>query len=216
MRRHGLTTISILAALAALMVAAGCSSLSMEKIAPAVTMDVALEDQKALNEEFVDRKAWTRMPLEDLTERAEDGEPKKRIVPRDTKVEIVGLNFTYNGAVIVLDKKNRKISHGLEIERPLTVAKYQERLNTIFWFDDPMMRQVSHIRLWGKKTARAVAAHEVFIGMPAEAALESWGVPTKVNKTEIGGGTEEQWVYKEARRSRYIYIKDGKVTKYEA
>ena len=57
--------------------------------------------------------------------------------------------------------------------------------------------------------------HEVFIGMPVDAALESWGIPTTVNVNEIGGKNEEQWVYKQPLKSRYVYVVGGKVTKWE-
>jgi hypothetical protein len=193
----------------------GCSQVKKINVKNLVIKDVALEDQQMLLEKYVGEKAWTRVVLEDLTERETPGEPKKRIAPRDTKIEIVDLNFAYNGAVTVIDPRRRRIVHGLEIERPLTVEKFEAKMDDILWFQSPMLRHVAYIRKWGKKTARAVRNHEVFVGMPREAALESWGIPTKINKNEIGGKNEEQWVFKEPRKSRYIYIIGGKVTKWE-
>ncbi|MCZ6766783.1 MAG: hypothetical protein O7D32_07605 [bacterium] len=190
---------------------------------PAIGKDLDLGEQARLKDLYVGRHAWTRGTIDDLTEREVPGEPKKKIVPRDTKVEIFDLTFSYTGAVTVIDKgtyggnipKRRKITHGLHIERPMTVDKVETKLAQIFWFKDPTLRQIDYIRDWGKKTARAVVNHEVFIGMPAEAALESWGIPTSIRTFDIGGNREEQWAYKETQRTKYLYIVQGKVAKQE-
>jgi hypothetical protein len=184
-------------------VAVACST--VKKV---VVKDIAIEDQKALKEEYVGRSAWTRGVLEDLGEGGS--------VPRDTKVEIFDIEMVYNGAVTVeTEKKRERITHGLEIERPLSPEKIHERMDELFWFKDPVLRHVDYIRKWGSKTARAVVNHEVFIGMTAEAALESWGVPAEKNVNEIGGKVNEQWVYPSGNKNRYIYIIDGKVSKWE-
>ena len=210
MRKLVITIVVVTAALV------GCSQI--KKVTDVVSQDIALEDQEMLLEKYASSYAWTRGMLEDLSEREQPGQAKKQIVPRDSKVEIVGLNFAYNGAVTVDDirsRRKRRIVHGLDIESPLTVEKIEARLDEIFWFDDPTTRHVAYIRSWGKKTARAVVNHEVFIGMHREAALESWGMPTKVNTNEIGGNKEEQWVYKQPTRSKYVYIINDIVSKWE-
>jgi hypothetical protein len=193
----------------------GCSKIKTSKVTGAISKDVALEKQQMMREKYVGRDAWTRMTLEDLTERETPGEPKKKVIPRDTRVEIVDLNFAYNGAVTVHDPKKRKIVVALNVERPLTVEKIEASLDDMMWFESPLLRHVEYIQRWGTKTARAVVNHEVFIGMPEDAALESWGIPTAVNVNEIGGRNEEQWVYKQPLKSRYIYVVGGKVTKWE-
>lgn len=205
----------LIAVMALSVVFTGCGKIKTSRIKRAITKDIALEDQLMMLDKYVGTVAWTRVTLEDLTERETPGEPKKKIVPRDTKVTIVDLNFAYSGAVTVDDPKRRKIVTGLEIEGPLSVEKMEARLADIMWFKSPMLRHVDYIRMWGKRTARAVVNHEVFIGMPREAALESWGIPHKINTNEIGGKNEEQWVYKEPLKSRYIYVIDGKVSKWE-
>lgn len=190
---------------------------------PVIGKDLDLGEQAGLKDRYVGKPAWTRGTLDDLTEREVPGEPKKKIVPRDTKVEIFDLTFSYTGAVTVIDKgtyggnipKRRKITHGLHIERPMTVDKVETKLAQLFWFKDPTLRQIDYIRDWGKKTARAVVDHEVFIGMPADAAIESWGIPTDIRTSVIGGRDEEQWAYKEAQRTKYIYIIHGKVSKWD-
>ena len=195
----------------------GCGSLkSVKKVGSVVIKDIPLEEQLALEDKYIGEHAWTRSILEDLTEREEvPGEPKKRIILRDTKVTIVEFFFVYNGAITVDDPKGKRISVALNIERPLTVEKIEERMNEIFWFKDPTLRHVEYIRKWGKKTAQSVINHEVFAGMPADAAQESWGIPDEVRVSEIGSEKEEQWVYKESKRSKYIYVINGKVGRWE-
>jgi hypothetical protein len=192
----------ILLAMIMLQFVFGCSF-----VKKTVEKDVSLEDQKMLLKTYRDKLAWTRIILEDLKQRG--------VVQRDVKVTIVDLDFHWNGSVTVMTQRRKKIVYGLNIERPLTVEKIEGKLDEIFWFDSPMLRQVSYIRKWGSKTARAIRNHEVFIGMTGEAALESWGVPTDLNVNEIGDKKEEQWVYKLGKRNKYIYIIDDKVTKWE-
>jgi hypothetical protein len=188
--------------LAVILVLFGCST-----VKHAVVKDIPIEKQKALLKEYKNRKAWTRIILEDLSQRG--------VVQRDTKVEIIDLDFHMNGSVTVRGPKRKKIVHGLNIERPLSIEKMEAKLAEIFWFKSPMLRQVDYIRMWGKKTGRAIRNHEVFVGMEAEAAKESWGIPTEVISHEIGGQTEQQWIYRVGNRSKYIYIVNGKINKWE-
>lgn len=183
-------------------------AVSCAKVKKQVSKDIALDKQQELLEYYRDRSAWTRTVLEDLGEGGS--------IPRDTKVKIIDLDMHFTGAVTVetVEKRKRYV-HGLEIASPLTPEKIHERMDDLFWFKDPTLRQVDYIRKWGKKAARAIVAHEVFVGMTAEAAEESWGVPAKKNVNEIGDKREEQWVYPVGKRSKYIYIIDGKVSKWE-
>lgn len=193
----------------------GCGKLKTEHVTKVIVKDLPLQDQEKMLDEYVGRSAWTRMPLDDLTERETAGEPKKKIIPIDTRIKIVDLNFAFSGAVMVEDPKRRRIVIGLDVERPLSIEKIEARLADMMWFQSPMLRHVDYIRMWGTKTARAVVNHEVFIGMSKEAVLESWGIPTTVNTNEIGDKKEEQWVYKLPLKSKYVYIIDEKVSKWE-
>jgi hypothetical protein len=183
-------------------------AVSCSKVKRQVSKDIALDEQQELLEYYKDRSAWTRAVLEDLGEGGS--------IPRDTKIRIVDLDMHFSGAVTVETfTKRKRYVHGLEIATPLTPEKFHQSMDDLFWFKDPTLRQVDYIRKWGKKAARAIVAHEVFVGMTAEAAEESWGVPAKKNINEIGDKREEQWVYPVAKRSKYIYIIDGKVSKWE-
>jgi len=195
----------LLLGLSIILALVGCS-----RVKEVVVKDISLADQQALAEKYHERSAWTRGVLEDVGEGGS--------IPRDTKVKIVDIDMHYNGAVTVrtLQKRNR-IRYALEIERPLTPEKIETKLDDLFWYQDPVIRQVEYIRKWGKKVARGIVDHEVFVGMPAEAARESWGVPGTINVNEIGGKLNEQWVYPTGvgKRNRYVYIIDGKVSKWE-
>jgi hypothetical protein len=155
--------------------------------------------------------------LEDLTERADSPtEPKKKVIPRDTKVTIIDLNLVYSGAVTVDDPKGKRVVVALNCERPLTTEIIETRLGRVFWFDDPTIRHVDYIRKWGKKTARSVVNHEVFAGMPAEAAQESWGIPDEITVSgEVASEKEERWSYKEGKRVKKIFILGGVVGRWE-
>ncbi len=46
---------------------------------------------------------------------------------------------------------------------------------------------------------------KVQIGMSKEMCIESWGEPTKINRTITSGSIHEQWVYYKS----YLYFDDG-------
>ena len=173
-----------------------------------VVKDIPLEEQKLITDTYVGRIGWSRGVIEDLGEGGS--------LPRDSKVRITGIGMQYSGTVTVqTPNRKKKIVHGLELDRPLTMESIDAKMDHLFWFQDPTMRQVAYIRQWGKKTARAIMSHDVFVGMSAEAAIESWGFPAKTNTNDIGGKRNEQWVYPSGKKSNYIYIIDGKVSKWE-
>jgi hypothetical protein len=194
----------------------GCSKLGLvKKVKTVVMKDIPIEEQLALLQKYRDRSAWTRGVIEDMTERVESGEPRKRIVPRDTKVTIRDLTLVYSGSVTVDDPKGRRIVAALKCEEPLTPEKVENRLGELFWFDDPIIRHVNYIREWGKDAAQKVMNHEVYAGMPAEAARESWGIPDEIRVSEIRGEQEAQWVYKQGKRNKYIFLVGGVVGRWE-
>ena len=195
----------------------GCGNVKgVDQVKSVVVKEIALEEQLALSEKYKSRSAWTRGALEDLTERVDTPtEPKKRVIPRDTKVTIVDLNLVYSGAVTVDDAKGKRVVSALNCERPLTTEKIETRLDEMFWFEDPTIRHVEYIRKWGKKTARAVVNHEVFAGMPVDAARESWGIPDEVEVNEVASEKEERWSYKEGKRVKRIFILGGVVGRWE-
>jgi len=189
----------------ALVATAACS-----KVKSVVVKDVPLEEQEVIHKEYKDRYVWTRSVIDDMGEGGS--------IPRDEKVKIVDIGLVMNGSVTLetLKKKNR-IVHGLEIERPLNKAKIDARLAELLFFEDPTLRHVGYIRKYGKKTATAIMDHELYAGMQAEAVIESWGPPARKVVSEASGAVTEQWAYPtpNASRSRYVYLKNGKVEKWD-
>jgi hypothetical protein len=174
-----------------------------------VVKDIPLEEQQDILKEYKNRIVWTRVTLQDLGEGGS--------LPLDTKVRIIDVVMTHEGSVTVetLKKKN-KVRQTLGIERPLNREKIDEAMAGLFWFEDPVLRHVAYIRKYGKKTARAIMDHEVFVGMSQEAALESWGTPARVNTREISGQINEQWIYPTgSSKSKYIYVSGGKILRWE-
>lgn len=84
---------------------------------------------------------------------------------------------------------------------------------------DPGSPASSYYRREGARLEReqrieaAIRVGEVFVGMPASAAVQAWGQPTRVNTTHSRRGSSEQWVYRRGRSgTQYIYVEDGVVT----
>jgi len=205
-------------AMACLLAAAmGCSKIKqVTKVTTVVVKDIPIEQQLSLQEKYLNRHAWTRDVIEDLTERVETAnEPRKRTVPRDAKVTVVDINLVYSGSVTIEDPKGKRIVAALNCERPLTVERVESKLGELFWFDDPVIRQVNYIRKWGKKIARSVINHEIVAGMPVEAARESWGVPDEVRASAYGTEGEVQWVYKLGKRNKSIFVVKDVVGRFE-
>jgi hypothetical protein len=187
-----------------LLVLSGC------RIVNTVKKDIPIEQMDALEENFLGRTAWTRALLV-------DHDHSDRIINRDTKVEIVGLDMHWGGAVTVRGPDRKKITHGLNLKRPLTSKKFEAKLTQIFWFKKPTYRYRMDLRTYGKRTAKAIFNHELFRGMKREAALDSWGFPDEMKENELGGVLNEQWIYIDPRlnKKRYVWLVDGVVDKWE-
>lgn len=196
---------ALLAALAVAAAVVGCSS-----VREAVIKDIPLQQQKEIREKYRNRHVWTRVVLQDLGEGGS--------IPRDEKVTIVDVGMVYGGTVTVatLVKKNH-IVEGLDIKPPLTPAKIDSSLHELFWFEDPTLRHVAYIRKYGKKIATAIMDHDMFIGMPAEAARLSWGPPARSVSQDLNGVINEQWIYPTGQpgKNKYVYLSDGKVIKWD-
>jgi hypothetical protein len=110
-------------------------ALSCSKVKRQVSKDIGIDEQQELLEYYTDRSAWSRLVLEDLGEGGS--------IPRDTKVKIIDLDMHFNGAVTVETlKKRKRYVHGLDIPRPLSPEKIHEKMDDLFWFKDPTLRQV--------------------------------------------------------------------------
>jgi hypothetical protein len=190
---------------AVVLAAAACSS-----VKEVVTLDMPLEVQEQVLDEYKERLVWARVQLQDLGEGG--------TVPRDEKVKIVDVGMHKAGSVTVetLKKKNRVVQ-GLNLDKPLTKAKIDSALTEYFWFEDPTLRHVGFIREYGKDAAKAIMNHELFVGMSPEAATASWGKPAKTEKTERNDVVQERWYYVTATPGRFrkIDFENGKVKKWD-
>ncbi|HUV37386.1 MAG TPA: hypothetical protein VMX58_10645 [Patescibacteria group bacterium] len=175
-----------------------------------VTKDIPIEQMDVLGEKYIGRTAWTRALLVDL-------DHSDSIIDRDAKVEIIGIDMHWGGAVTVRGPDRKKITHGLYLKRPLTSEKYEEKLSQIFWFKKPEYRYRMDLRRYGKRTAKAIFNHELFKGMKRDAALDSWGYPDEMKENELGGVLNEQWILLDPRQNkkRYVWLVDGAVDKWE-
>jgi hypothetical protein len=195
---------SIVLALVAFITLYGCA------VKDKIVKDIPIEEMDQLNEEYMGKTAWTRSLLIDMG--------PEGFIDRDVKVKIVGIELHWNGAVTVERPDRRRLSHALELERPLTKAAFEEKMKRLFWFAHPDYRYRMNLRNYGKKTAKAIYNHELFKGMKRRAALESWGFSDEMNSNDVGGRLQEQWIYRDPRqkgKKRYIYITDGLVDSWE-
>ena len=175
-----------------------------------VVKDIPIEDMDKLDQTYVGREAWTRALLIDLG--------PEGVIDRDTKVKLVSLDMHWTGSVTVRGPNKRNITHGLYLERPLTMVSVEEKLNKLFFFTEPEYRYRMNLRTYGKKTAKAIFDRQLFKGMKREAALDSWGYPDEMKSVDLSGSTQEQWIYKDVRqknKKRYIYIVEGQVDTWE-
>lgn len=59
----------------------------------------------------------------------------------------------------------------------------------------------------------AIESRKVMVGMTAEQVRSSWGSPTKISNSVIGGHAHAQWVYRRDKvTTQYVYFEDGKVS----
>ena len=72
-------------------------------------------------------------------------------------------------------------------------------------------RYKSLILKYGKIYAKLVYNQEVRIGMTKKMVIDSWGEPSKINRTVTESVTEEQWIYSDS----YLYFTNGKLTAFQ-
>lgn len=175
-----------------------------------VVKDIPIQDMDKLDQTYLGREAWTRALLVDLG--------PEGVIDRDTQVKLVSLDLHWTGSVTVKGPNKRNITHGLDLERPLTMASVEEKLNKLFFFTNPEYRYRMNLRKYGKKTAKAIFDRQLFKGMKREAALDAWGYPDEMKSVDLSGKLQEQWIYKDVRqknKKRYVYIMDGQVDTWE-
>jgi hypothetical protein len=202
-RRPGMIKRFIVITLAMLFMFSGC------KVVNNLKKDIPIQEMDALEQEYLGRTAWTRALMVDLNR-------PDVIIDRDTQIEIIALDMHWTGAVTVRGPDRKKITHGLNVKRPMDREKFEQNLSQIFWFKKPTYRYRMDLRTYGKRTAKAIFNHELFKGMKRGAALDSWGYPDEMKENEMGGVLNEQWIYFDPRlnKKRYIWFIGGAVDKW--
>ncbi|MBN2070224.1 MAG: hypothetical protein JW814_02115 [Candidatus Krumholzibacteriota bacterium] len=199
-------------ALLLLFIFSGC------KVVETQLKDLSLEEMDALEEKYIGKTAWTRSLLINIENNTRTEQREVRVIDRDIEVKVIALDMHWGGAVTVKGPKRSVVRHALNIERPVTMESFEEALGRALWFKNPEYRYRMDLRKFGKKTAKAIANHELYKGMQIDAALESWGYPDDRNTSEIGGVAQEQWIYKDPRdrtKKRFVYFQDSLVASWD-
>ena len=84
------------------------------------------------------------------------------------------------------------------------ILRDNSRFDKYFFEEDPRVTYE-----WSNNVWSAIEDEKVFIGMTSQQAEMSWGKPDSINKTIVGSGTDEQWVY---NSGSYLYFENGILT----
>jgi hypothetical protein len=60
-----------------------------------------------------------------------------------------------------------------------------------------------------------IKKHKIYIGMPEDALVESWGTPRDINRNVGYWGVHKQYVYGDFPNSYYVYVDNGVVTSWQ-
>ena len=72
---------------------------------------------------------------------------------------------------------------------------------------DPQKREAAMIAKYGKNKGRMIAEGKVWPTISYQMAEDSWGPPTKIQKTVLNSGEAQKWIYS---NSKYLYFKNGR------
>lgn len=64
---------------------------------------------------------------------------------------------------------------------------------------------------WSQEIKNKILDGKISIGMTKEQAIVSWGNPKDINRTVVGSGVHEQWVY----GSQFLYFDNGILTSFQ-
>ncbi len=71
----------------------------------------------------------------------------------------------------------------------------------------------SPLKKYGRDVGLRISGGEIWIGMTAQMARESWGKPDSINRTTSESTVREQWVYRQ--RDAYLYFENGVLTTWQ-
>lgn len=73
---------------------------------------------------------------------------------------------------------------------------------------NPEDRLESMISKYGKNKGKLIASGKVWASISPQMAIDSWGEPDKIQKTDLSNGTTEKWTYPEGK---YLFFKNGRL-----
>lgn len=91
-----------------------------------------------------------------------------------------------------IDSLERRL---VEIDELLTNVKPEDKLEAM-------------ISKYGKNKGKLIATGKVWVSISPEMAIDSWGEPEKVQKSEVSSGLTEKWSYSDGR---YLFFKNGRL-----
>lgn len=74
--------------------------------------------------------------------------------------------------------------------------------------NDPEERLQVLVEKYGKNKGKLIAQGKVWQSISYEMAIDSWGKPTEIKKTETQSGETQKWIYP---NNKYLYFKNGRL-----
>lgn len=118
------------------------------------------------------------------------GLPFQLHAQNENKVD--NLSLERSAIIKKIDSLERRL---VEIDEILTNAKTENKLEAM-------------ISKYGKNKGKLIANGKVWVSISAEMALDSWGKPEKIQKSEVSSGLAEKWSYSDGR---YLFFKNKRL-----
>lgn len=109
-----------------------------------------------------------------------------------------------------IEYTNQKIDAQKALEQIKIQAEIDKKENEILKIQKKK-RQDDLFKKYGSSIGQKILDGKIWIGMTSEMAKDSWGLPTKNNRTVGSFGVHEQWVYS----SSYVYFENGILTSWQ-
>lgn len=91
------------------------------------------------------------------------------------------------------------------------IDSLEQRLNEIdiqLTKVNPEDKLEAMISKYGKNKGKLIASGKVWASISPQMAIDSWGEPEKIQKSDLSNGTTEKWTYPEGK---YLFFKNGRL-----
>lgn len=102
---------------------------------------------------------------------------------------------------------NFDIDYKNNIARITSIQKEEDSEFSCISKTDPLKKYRGN-----KKLISSIEKREIFIGMPEDALILSWGEPKNINSSQTGNIEFKQYVYE---NQNYVYLQNGKVVSWQ-